>query len=237
MTIMMTMMASHNTAGPRFEKKITSNSMLFVTVLVSQFQKGWFWNHIPRSAGENDKKWPKLAKKGNILGEAIDESRVVIFVRERRWSICGCSSRVAPTLPSTGLPAKQAPPNPTSIAVSDRREPQPRCGRIPDRTLGEGGLFWGQVEQVSLQLTLWWHTAEKIELWRFVWTVSTRLSIMSWRCQAGGGELSMQSTLTLSCEHVKFGDHAAHLIGNPPWVESSKTLQIMMRLGTFKLED
>ena len=180
----------------------------------------------------------KTAKKGfYTLGEAIDESRVVIFVRERRWSICGCSSRVAPTLPSTGLPAKQAPSNPTSIAVSDRREPQPRCGRIPDRTLGEGGLFWGQVEQVSLQLTLWWHTAERIELWRFMWTVSSRLSIMSWRCQAGGGELSMQPTLALSCEHVKFGDHAAHLIGNPLWVESSKTLQIMMRLGTVKLED
>ena len=37
---------------PGLKKRSTSNSILFVTVLVSQFQKVWFWNIFIESAGE-----------------------------------------------------------------------------------------------------------------------------------------------------------------------------------------
>ena len=44
---------------PGLEKRSTSNSMFFVIVLVSLFQKGWFLNLFVGSFWENDQKWPK----------------------------------------------------------------------------------------------------------------------------------------------------------------------------------
>ena len=56
---------------PGLKKRSTPKSMLFVMILVSQFQKVWFLNHSLGSEGENGPKNPQKAKNGSKISLRI----------------------------------------------------------------------------------------------------------------------------------------------------------------------